>query len=143
MRVSEPEEKREAEIAVSWLAAGGAAPPGAAAAVLASGLGSITFGAATVLAEASKPVRAALTFSDRVGPLSGETTLAVVAWLASWALLAAVWHGRSPPFPRVFALSLALVVAGLLLTFPPVYWAFGAVMDGDGRVAPQGTSTAR
>ena len=51
----------------------------AAAAILASGIGSLALGLSTTLAQAIAPVKEALNFYDPAGSLSGETTVAVEA----------------------------------------------------------------
>jgi len=81
---------------------GGAAarPSGpVAAAFVAAGVGSLVLGILTVLAEASEAAKGWLEFSASVGPLSGETILAVAAWLVAWAVLHAALRHRdvSPP----------------------------------------------
>src|SRR6266704_1241965 len=56
-----------------------------AAAVIAGGVGAAALGVVTTLAEASTRVSDWLAWSDRVGPLSGKTIMAVVVWLVAWA----------------------------------------------------------
>ncbi|HXF73674.1 MAG TPA: hypothetical protein VNO79_13830 [Actinomycetota bacterium] len=95
-----------------------------AAAFIAAGVGSLVLGLLTVLAEASEAVKGWLEFSAPVGPLSGETILAVVAWLVAWAVLHAALRERDLPLGRAFALAAVLVGLGVLLTFPPIFLAF-------------------
>ena len=97
----------------------------AAAAILASGIGSLALGLFTCLAQALAPLNAALSFYDPVGSLSGETTLAVVAWLMAWAILYVLWRVKSVNFAKVFAVMLTLIGLGLLGTFPPIFQIFG------------------
>jgi hypothetical protein len=54
---------------------------------VAAGIGSTALGLFTTLAEANTFVKEVLTFYSPVGPLSGKTTLAVIVWLLSWAIL--------------------------------------------------------
>jgi len=97
----------------------------AAAAILASGIGSLTLALLTCLAQAMASLNGALSFYDPVGPLSGETTLAVVAWLAAWAILHLLWKREQVNFSKVFAATLILIALGLLGTFPPFFQLFG------------------
>jgi hypothetical protein len=54
-----------------------------------------------------------------VGTLSGVSTLAIIVWLASWFVLARLWGGRTVNLGKVNAVAFALLIVGLLLTFPP------------------------
>jgi hypothetical protein len=92
---------------------------GAAAAVLAVALGCFILGVGALAGDASPAVAHVLNVWNRTGPLSGVTTLAILAWLLAWFLLARVWGGRELDLRRINLLALALVVVGLLLTFPP------------------------
>ena len=96
----------------------------AAAAILAAGIGSMALGLFTTLAEAIVSVKNALVFYNPVGPLSGKTTLAVVAWLVAWIVLGSLWKNKQVSFGGVFATSLILIVLGLIGTFPPFYEMF-------------------
>ena len=77
----------------------------AAAAILAIGVGVFVLGLLAVLSEASSSIHDWLEFSERVGPLSGKTTIAVVAWLVSWLAAAAFLWRRQVAFTSVFILS--------------------------------------
>src|ERR671910_899104 len=57
-----------------------------AAAVLATGIGAFVLGLLTTLNEASTGVHDFLEFDEDVGPLSGKTIIAVIAYLGSWAV---------------------------------------------------------
>ncbi len=96
----------------------------AAAAVLASGLGSFALGLVTTLAEAVPALKNALVFSNPAGPLSGKTTVAVVVWLVAWAALHSAWKDKTVNFNKTFIATLALIALGLLGTFPPFFEAF-------------------
>jgi len=96
----------------------------AAAAILSAGIGSMALGLFTTLAEAIVSVINALVFYNPVGPLSGKTTLAVVAWLVAWIVLGSLWKNKQVSFGGVFATSLILIVLGLIGTFPPFYEMF-------------------
>jgi fluoride ion exporter CrcB/FEX len=91
-----------------------------AAAVLAAGIGSFVLGALAVLADKSAAVKSRMIFSKATGPLSGVTTLAIVAWLLAWLVLHWRWRGRDVALPPVLGAALALLALALLLTFPPI-----------------------
>ncbi len=97
----------------------------AAAAILASGIGSLALALFTCLTQALAPLNRTLSFYDPAGSLSGETTLAVVAWLAAWAFLYRLWNREQVDFGKVFVATLILIALGLLGTFPPFFQVFG------------------
>jgi hypothetical protein len=108
-------------------------PNGPVAAVyLAAGIGSLVLGLFVVLNEFSSDINNFLRFDANfglgsgVGPLSGKVTLAIIAFVASWAILYFMWRGKEVDFRRVLIASLVLVGLGFLLTFPPVFLAFEA-----------------
>ena len=90
-----------------------------AAAVVAAGVGCFALGVLALAGDAFAPVAHVLDLWAPTGPLSGVTTAAIVAWLSTWLLLGRRWARRSVNLAVVNLLTLALVVAGLLLTFPP------------------------
>ncbi len=91
------------------------------AAFVASGIGAAVLGLAIVGAEISPAIKQALTLWGPVGPLSGKTTVSVVAFLLSWALLHVVFRNRQVQLRASFIVTLVLVSVGLLLSFPPVF----------------------
>ena len=95
-----------------------------AAAILAGGIGCLALGVFTTLAEASVDIKDWLQWSDRVGPLSGKTVMAVIVWLIAWAVLHVVY--RTKPFEtrRALTISLILVALGAVGTFPTFFQAF-------------------
>lgn len=97
----------------------------AAAAILASGIGSMALGLFTTLAEASVAVKTTLNFYNPAGPLSGKTTVAVIVWLVAWRILHGLWKSEEVKFRKVFTAALILIGLGLLGTFPPFFEAFG------------------
>lgn len=97
----------------------------AAAAVLGAGVAAFALGVLSVLAAASVRVADALTLSERVGHVSGLTTVTAAVFLASWGALFLVWRRADPPLVRVAAFAGALVALGLVGTFPPFFNAFG------------------
>lgn len=97
----------------------------AAAAILASGIGSFALGLFTTLAQAIAPIRSALNLYDPAGPLSGKTTVAVVVWLVAWAVFHSLWRNQQVNFTKVYIATLIMIALGLLGTFPPFFEAFG------------------
>lgn len=100
-----------------------AVPNGAAmAAVLASGIGAFALGA-FVLLHASGLFSAPALYAP-AGGVSGRTTLAVVVWLVSWALLHRRWEDRVLPVRPTLRATFVLVAFSLLASFPPVWAIF-------------------
>lgn len=97
----------------------------AAAAILASGIGSLVLGLFTTLAQAIPTISRALNLYDPVGPLSGKTTVAIVIWLAAWAVFHQLWKERQVNFNKVYIATLIMIALGLLGTFPLFFEAFG------------------
>ncbi|MBI2873775.1 MAG: hypothetical protein HYY09_01685 [Firmicutes bacterium] len=98
----------------------------AAAALLAAGIGSLALGLITILAEVSEAIKNFLTFYQVVGPLSGKTTLAVVAWIIVWGVLNMFWKNKQVDFGKAFIATLITVGLGLLGTFPPFFTLFAS-----------------
>jgi hypothetical protein len=96
-----------------------------AAAIIAGGVGAAALGVVTTLAEASTGVKDWLQWSDRVGPLSGKTIMAVVVWLVAWAVLHAALRNRPYETRRALVVSLVLIALGVLGTFPTFFQLFG------------------
>jgi hypothetical protein len=95
-------------------------------AFIASGIGSTVLGLMVVLAEASENFANSLKFVAPVGPLSGKTTIAVIAYLVSWVLL----HftiGKNIKLNTAFTITLVLIGLGFLMTFPPFFELFAPV----------------
>jgi hypothetical protein len=97
---------------------------GAAAALVAAGIGLAVFGIDVVLTEASRSVKSAFTISTPVGSLAGKTTFAIVIWLGSWAMLHALVGGRDVDLRLWLRVALILVAVGVLCTFPPFFALF-------------------
>jgi hypothetical protein len=98
----------------------------AAAVVLATGIGALTLGILTTLAEASTGTADFLQFNDRVGPLSGKTIISTAVFFGAWALLTALWRGKNPPLRPVLIATAVLLALGLLGTFPTFFQAFAS-----------------
>ncbi|MBI4317012.1 MAG: hypothetical protein HY675_00870 [Chloroflexi bacterium] len=96
-----------------------------AAAILASGIGSLALGVFTTSAQAFSPLREALNFYDPVGPLSGKTTMTVAIWLVAWAVAYIRWRQKEVDFGKVFLVMLVMVALGVLGTFPPIFELLG------------------
>jgi fluoride ion exporter CrcB/FEX len=94
--------------------------------VIAAALGTFVLGALTTAAEASKPLKDWLMFVDRVGPLSGKTTIAVTAWALSWLALAVLWRRGDVDLRTVVIVSAVLVGLGVVGTFPTFFEQFAA-----------------
>ncbi len=92
------------------------------AAILASGVGGFAVGLVVILHEAG--IFSAPTLYGPAGGVSGRTTIAVVIWLLSWAALHLRWRNREIEGGRIAAISLILILLGLLGTFPPVWTVF-------------------
>jgi hypothetical protein len=92
----------------------------AAAAIMAAGIGSCALGVLAVVADASKTVGGWFTFYFPSGPLSGVTSVTILAWLISWWFLAKRWRARNVNLSKTNALAFLLLALSLLLTFPPL-----------------------
>jgi hypothetical protein len=95
-----------------------------AAAILAGGIGCLALGVFTTLAEASLDIKDWLQWSDRVGPLSGKTVMAVIVWLIAWAVLHVVYRAKPFETRRALTIALVLVALGVVGTFPTFFQAF-------------------
>lgn len=100
----------------------GMANGGAMASFLGAGLGAFSMGVFVLLNEAG--LFAAPTLYGPAGGVSGRTTLAVLVWLIAWGVLHHRWRAREIPSRRVYPLTLVLVGAGILATFPPLWRLF-------------------
>lgn len=104
-------------------------PSGAAvAATLAAGLGVLALAIAQVMSQASKSFNTAMQSLGNlwmpgaagIGPYSGKETVALVVWLASWALLHRLFHTRELSIGRFGTFALVLVGIATTLLWPPV-----------------------
>lgn len=92
--------------------------PGAAA-ILAAGIGSLALGVFAFAGDAVPSILHAFNFWKPTGPLSGVTSTAVIVWLIAWFLLSRRWRAINVNLKGINAAAFAMLVAGLLLTFPP------------------------
>jgi hypothetical protein len=95
-----------------------------AAVMLATGIGVLVLGILTTVTEASEGLHEFLEFSERVGPLSGKTILAVAAFLVSWGGLHLALRDREMAWRTVTIAMVAMIAAGFVLTFPPFFQLF-------------------
>jgi hypothetical protein len=91
-----------------------------AAAILSAGIGSSAIALFAIAADKSAFVKDLFVFYKPTGALSGETTVAILLWLAAWAILNWRWRKRDISLARINAISLVLLGLSLLLTFPPI-----------------------
>ncbi len=96
----------------------------AGAAILAAGIGIFTLGVSTTLKASSEVIKKILSFHVPTGPLSGQTTVAVVVWLLVWIVLHQLWKNREINFRKIFAITMILIVLGFLGGFPPLFEVF-------------------
>lgn len=96
----------------------------AAAAMISAGIGTLTIGILTTGSVISEGLKNALNFYAPAGPLSGKTSVGIIAWLASWLILGFIWKDKESDLGRAFITTLILIGLGLILTFPPVFEAF-------------------
>ena len=97
-----------------------------AAALLAAGIGVFVLGLLTTLSEASTDVHDFLEFSTDVGPLSGKTIIAVIAYVASWAVLHGLWRRQNPALRPILIATALLIALGVLGTLPTFFQAFAS-----------------
>jgi hypothetical protein len=94
-----------------------------AAALLAGGIGSAAMGLITLAYEINDKSAFAksMAWNKGVGGLSGKSTLSVIIFFIAWAILHFVWKDKETDFARISSIAIALLVVGLLGTFPP-FW---------------------
>ncbi len=97
---------------------------GVVAAVVAAGVGCAALGVVTVAAVAFSSFADFLTLYAPAGPLTGKATVAALIYLIAWVNLHARLRDRELHLFRAFLLTMALLVVGLIGTFPPVYQRF-------------------
>jgi hypothetical protein len=91
-----------------------------AAAILSAGIGSLAIAFFAIAADQFAFVKNLLVFYKPTGALSGETTVAILLWLAAWAILDWRWHEKTVSLGRINVIALGLLGLSLLLTFPPI-----------------------
>jgi hypothetical protein len=103
---------------------------GIAAALIAAGLACALIGVVAVLGEASPAAKEFMTLFKPTGQLSGKTTFVSLVWIATWGVLHFGLRSREVNMKAAVRTTWALVVIGLLGTFPPVYQHLGAWLAG-------------
>ena len=93
----------------------------AAAALLAGGIAAVAYGVFIILAEGVKVVGNALNWYNPAGNLSGKTGMMIIVWLVTWAILGNQWKDKDVDFQKISTIAVVLLVAGVLLTVPPVF----------------------
>jgi fluoride ion exporter CrcB/FEX len=93
--------------------------PGAAA-LVAAGIGSFLLALFALIADKASAFKSLMIFWKPTGPLSGVTTSAVLAWLLIWFVLHRRWRSHTVNLGLAATVSLVLLAASLLLTFPPI-----------------------
>jgi hypothetical protein len=91
-----------------------------AAAIMAVGVGSFALGVFTLSGDAVPAAANFFNIWKPTGPLSGVTALTIAVWLLTWFFLSRSWAARDVNLKRVNWGTAAMIIAGLLLTFPPV-----------------------
>jgi hypothetical protein len=91
-----------------------------AAAILSAGIGSFAVAFFAIAADKSAFVKNLFVFYKPTGALSGEATVAIFLWLATWAVLDWLWRKRTVSLRPVNIIALGLLGLSLLLTFPPI-----------------------
>ncbi len=98
------------------------APDGAvAAALIAAAFGVLTLGIVTSAAAAAVGFKDWLAWDDEVGPLSGKTSVALIAWAASWPVLHLLLFRRDRLLPLAVAIAGVLILLGMIGIFPPIF----------------------
>ena len=100
----------------------------AAAALLAAAIGIFVLGLVTSLAEMESlsDFHDGLAWDDEVGPLSGKSSLGLIAWAATWPVLHVLLYRRDGVILAASAISLVLFVAAMVLMLPPVFDKFAS-----------------
>src|SRR6266540_3698339 len=80
-----------------------------AAALLATGIGSLVLAILVIIAEASESFANSLAYSDRVGPLAGKTIWAVAAFVGSWLILGLLLRSRDVDLRKVTIVAVILI----------------------------------
>ena len=95
----------------------------AAAAFLAGGIGCFVLGLMVTLAEmpALVDLKNGLNWLNPVGPLSGKTGVAIIAFLVSWAVAQFTMKDKEVNLKTYVIVAGVLTALGFLLTFPPFF----------------------
>jgi uncharacterized membrane protein len=91
-----------------------------AAAILSAGIGSFAVALTSIAADKSAVLKNLFSIYKPAGPLSGETTLAILVWLLAWAFFKLRWRKRTLTLSRINTIAFGLLGLSLLFTFPPI-----------------------
>ncbi|VAW42765.1 hypothetical protein MNBD_CHLOROFLEXI01-3375 [hydrothermal vent metagenome] len=96
----------------------------AAATLISSGIGALVLGLMTTGAVVIEGLKGSLNWWNPAGSLTGKSSVAVIAWLISWALLNTLWKGKDVDLRKSYIITLVLIGLGVLFTYPPFFEAF-------------------
>ena len=91
-----------------------------AAAILSAGIGSFAVALTSIGADKSAVIKNLFNIYTPAGPLSGETTFAILIWLFAWAFLELRWRKQTLTLSRINTIAFVLLGLSLLCTFPPI-----------------------
>lgn len=94
------------------------------AAIISSGIGSMFIGFMTTGAVLSSGLKDFLNLWNPAGPLTGKTTMGVIAWLVSWFILNSIMKNKEYDLGKAFKITMILLGIGVVFTFPLVFEAF-------------------
>jgi hypothetical protein len=96
------------------------------AALLAGGIGSAAMGLITLVYEINdkSAFAKAMAWNKGVGGLSGKSSLSIIIFFVAWAILHYLWKDKETDFARISSIAIALLIVGLIGTFPPVWHLF-------------------
>ena len=95
----------------------------AAAAFLAGGIGCFVLGLLVTLTEmpALVDLKNSLNWMNPVGPLSGKTGVAIIAFLVSWAIAHFIMKDKDVNLKTYVIVAGVLTALGFLMTFAPFF----------------------
>ncbi len=91
-----------------------------AAALLSAGIGAFALAIIALAADKSAAIKSGLIFYKPTGPLSGVTTVAILIWLFTWAVLEWRWRNKTVALARINIIAFLLLGFSFLFTFPPI-----------------------
>jgi hypothetical protein len=96
------------------------------AAIIGSGIGSVVLGIVILITEmkAGAGFKTFLNFVGPVGPLSGKTTVAVLAFAIGWVTLHFTFKNKALSLTTSFIIGVILIGLGMLFSFPPFFELF-------------------
>jgi hypothetical protein len=91
-----------------------------AAAILAAAIGCFALAVLAIAGDKSAVIKNVLVFYSPTGVLSGVTTVAILTWLLTWAVLDLRWRKKTIPLAKIIRVAFALLLLSFLLTIPPI-----------------------